>query len=393
MSTSDKTLIQILQETRVPPRNIMKIFRKTRGGFHNVPFDAKNLENELAKEKKKIKNRDIEELLILIKDAKKNMPRFTHSFDIDSDNIVQSVFWTDQIGKANYSKFGQFVSFDTTFSTNQYSMPFAPIIGLDNFGKTVIFGAGLLEDESRKTFRWLFNEFTAAMGNNHQQTIITDQDVAMSQAIGDALPFTIHRYCNFHVGKNINEKLSPFMAIRGTLKDELRAVIRNSFTPEEFENDWHVLLQKHNAEGETQLERIFDIRAQWVPAYFMDNFFPFSSSTGRSESTNSLFKSYVKRKDSISTFFKEYLIIQEKKQSDLDRLREKTKFKQSVNWGYNPIEREAMKIYTDPIYEKFAKEMRKSTAYNVEVIEQNRVYRLIRIAAYRNAEFLELHTM
>jgi hypothetical protein len=271
-------------------------------------------------------------------------------------------------------------------------MPFAPIIGVDNFGKTVIFGAGLLEDESRKTFRWLFNEFTAAMGNNHPQTIITDQDVAMSQAIGDALPFTIHRYCNFHIGKNINEKLSPFMAIRGTLKDELRAVIRNSFTPEEFETDWHALLQKHNAEGETHLERIFDIRAQWVPAYFMDNFFPFSSSTGRSESTNSLFKSYVKRKDSISTFFKEYLIIQEKKQSDLDRLREKTAFKESVNWGYNPIEREAMKIYTDPIYGKFAEEMRKSTAYNVEVIEENRVYRLYELQHTAMLNSLELHT-
>jgi hypothetical protein len=57
-----------------------------------VPFDAKNLENEHAKEKKKIKNRDIEELIILIKDAKINMPRFTHSFDIDSNNTVQSVF-------------------------------------------------------------------------------------------------------------------------------------------------------------------------------------------------------------------------------------------------------------------------------------------------------------
>jgi hypothetical protein len=79
MSTSDKTLIQILQETRVLPRNIMKIFRKTRGSFRSVPFDAKNLENELAKEKRKIKNWDIEELLILIKDAKKNICLDSHT--------------------------------------------------------------------------------------------------------------------------------------------------------------------------------------------------------------------------------------------------------------------------------------------------------------------------
>jgi hypothetical protein len=41
MSASDKTLIHILQETRVPPRNIMKIFRKTRGSFRADPFDTK----------------------------------------------------------------------------------------------------------------------------------------------------------------------------------------------------------------------------------------------------------------------------------------------------------------------------------------------------------------
>jgi hypothetical protein len=41
MCASDKTLIHILHETRVPPRNIMKIFRKTRGSFRADPFDTK----------------------------------------------------------------------------------------------------------------------------------------------------------------------------------------------------------------------------------------------------------------------------------------------------------------------------------------------------------------
>nr|XP_051229828.1 protein FAR1-RELATED SEQUENCE 5-like [Lolium perenne] len=390
MSASDKTLIHILQETRVPPRNIMKIFRKTRGSFRAVPFDTKNLENELAKERKKIKNRDIEELLLLFKETREKMPGFRHSLDVDSDNRVKSIFWTDQIGRANYSKFGQFVSFDTTFSTNQYGMPFAPILGVDNYGKTVVFGVGLLEDERADTFKWLFEEFLSAMDNKHPETIITDQDVAMRIAISEALPYTVHRFCNFHISKNLDDKLSLFFAVRGTLKEELRAVIRNSFTPEEFENSWHDLLERHNALGEPHLDRIYDIRAQWVPAYFKERFFPFTSSTGRSESTNSLFKHYVKRKDSIATFFKEYIIIQEKKQSDLDRLREKSEFKESVNWGFNPLEREAMKIYTDPIYGKFAEELRKGTAYNVEVVEEKRLYRVIRVANYRNAEFPKL---
>jgi hypothetical protein len=103
------------------------------------------------------------------------MSGFTHSLDVDSDNTVKRLFWTDQIGKANDSKFCQFVSFDTTFSTNQYGMPFAPIIGVDNYGKTVIFGVGLLEDEGVDTFKWLFEEFMSSMDNKHPETIITDQ--------------------------------------------------------------------------------------------------------------------------------------------------------------------------------------------------------------------------
>ncbi|XP_071681870.1 protein FAR1-RELATED SEQUENCE 2-like [Lolium perenne] len=224
-------------------------------------FVKEYIENELAKERKKIKNRDIEELLILFKEAREKMPGFTHSIDVDSDNRVKSLFWTDQIGKANYSKFGQFVSFDTTFSTNQYGMPFAPIIGVDNYGKTVVFGVGLLEDERANTFKWLFEEFLSAMENKYPETIITNQDVAMGIAISKALPYTIHRFCNFHITKNLYDNLSLFFAVRGNLKEELRVVIRNSFTPEEFQTEWHDLLQRHNALGEPHLDRIYEIRA------------------------------------------------------------------------------------------------------------------------------------
>jgi hypothetical protein len=45
MSESDKTLIEILHESIIPPRKVMTIFRKMRGSYRGVPFDAKYLSN------------------------------------------------------------------------------------------------------------------------------------------------------------------------------------------------------------------------------------------------------------------------------------------------------------------------------------------------------------
>jgi hypothetical protein len=46
-----------------------------------------------------------------------------------------------------------------------------------------------------------------------------------------------------------------------------------------------------------------------------------------------------------------------------------------------------MKICIDPIYGKFAAKLRKGTTYNVEVVEEKTLHRLVRVANYRNAEF------
>jgi hypothetical protein len=51
----------------------------------------------------------------------------------------------------DYKCFGDVVSFDTTFQTNKFEMPFAP-----RHKQTIIFGAVLLFDETILSFGWLF---------------------------------------------------------------------------------------------------------------------------------------------------------------------------------------------------------------------------------------------
>ncbi|XP_062099958.1 protein FAR1-RELATED SEQUENCE 3-like [Humulus lupulus] len=43
-------------------------------------------------------------------------------------------FWADERSRAIYDEFGDVVSFDTTYLTNKYDMPFAPFVGVNHHG-------------------------------------------------------------------------------------------------------------------------------------------------------------------------------------------------------------------------------------------------------------------
>lgn len=44
-------------------------------------------------------------------------PGFYHAVRTDDDNTVRSIFWTDSNARLDYELYGDFISFDTTFST------------------------------------------------------------------------------------------------------------------------------------------------------------------------------------------------------------------------------------------------------------------------------------
>jgi zinc finger SWIM domain-containing protein 3 len=71
----------------------------------------------------------------------------------------------------DYACFGDAMSFDTTFQTNKFEMPFAPNLGTNHHKQTILFGVALLFDESIPSFIWLFETFLEAMSGKHPSTI------------------------------------------------------------------------------------------------------------------------------------------------------------------------------------------------------------------------------
>jgi hypothetical protein len=69
-----------------------------------------------------------------------------------------------------YEHFGDAISFDTTYKTNLYELPFGMFVGVNNHFQSVLLGGVLLTDETIETFEWVFREFAKLMGGKEPAT-------------------------------------------------------------------------------------------------------------------------------------------------------------------------------------------------------------------------------
>ena len=96
---------------------------------------------------------------------------------MDEDEHITNVFWSDHAMQRDYVVFGDFVSFDTTYRTNDEHRPLGVFVGVNHHSSSVVFGAYLLFDETTQTFRWLFEMFFECMNVKAFESLFTDQDI------------------------------------------------------------------------------------------------------------------------------------------------------------------------------------------------------------------------
>ncbi|KAL2895248.1 Protein FAR1-RELATED SEQUENCE 11 [Bienertia sinuspersici] len=126
-------------------------------------------------------------------------------------------------------------------------------------------------------------------------TIITDQDPWMSEAISSEMSTTKHSFCIWHITLKVS---CWFVAL---LRNDYQKWCANFYglykmtIPEEFEFNWllmHVL-------------GLYKVRHFWAPAYFRDYFFGGMITTGRSESINAFIKRFISSHICLTDFVKQ----------------------------------------------------------------------------------------
>ncbi|XP_022852108.1 protein FAR1-RELATED SEQUENCE 3-like [Olea europaea var. sylvestris] len=99
--------------------------------------------------------------------------------DFDDELRHKNIFLAYNRSREAYKEFDDVVTFNTTYLTNKYDMPFTPFVGVNHHGQSILLGCSLVSNENTETFVWLFKTWLQCMHGQAPIGIITDQDRAM----------------------------------------------------------------------------------------------------------------------------------------------------------------------------------------------------------------------
>ncbi|CAN6251593.1 unnamed protein product [Urochloa humidicola] len=282
--------------------------------------------------------------------------------------------WTSSRSRAQYQYFGDAITFDTTYKSNLYDMPFGLFVGVNNHFQSILLAGVLMTDETIETFQWVFREFAKLMGGKAPATILTDQCRAMEVAIALEWEAAVHRWCKWHVLKRIAECVGQTYTSDKDFRDKFHKMLNEMLTVEEFEAQWKALLKEYGLQENPFLNQIFHTREKWAKCYFKGIFCARMTSTQRSESANMMLKNIVPPGCTLHKFVEQYDKMQyiRVEEENYQEKRSKSVSKKSTRSG--PLVLHASKLYTANVLSLFCELKDKSEYFHAYRNEMNNSY-------------------
>ncbi|XP_074378430.1 protein FAR1-RELATED SEQUENCE 5-like [Apium graveolens] len=288
-----RSLIELFNKSGIETSKVMEFLSETNGGVENLGFSNQDVCNVIRDIRRRVfDSGDSECGLLLLRELQENsFGNFFYRVDVDDENRVRGLLWVDPRSMNTYKNFGDVVTFDSTYRTNRYCMPFIPIMGVNHHYQNILFGFALVRDETEASYKWVLRTWLEAVDNKPPRTIIIDQDFALGNVIVEVMPMpqTKQTYCTWHISSKFPEKLSYLYTNYPEFKTEFNAYVYKSLTPTEFEGKWEQLVEKYDLEDHDWLNDMYAIKTQWIGAYTKQHFSAGMTTTSRSEYTNSFF--------------------------------------------------------------------------------------------------------
>jgi hypothetical protein len=113
---------------------MMQLMATLYESVEGVPYTLKDMSNFRATLCAENLYTDMQDTIAYFEALQYRDKDFFFRYDLDDQKRVKHLFWVDGAARKAYKYFNDCISFDTTYMTNKYKMPFAPFVGINSHG-------------------------------------------------------------------------------------------------------------------------------------------------------------------------------------------------------------------------------------------------------------------
>ncbi|KAM6578378.1 hypothetical protein CsatB_030215 [Cannabis sativa] len=365
---ADQERILLLSKAGFPIHRIVKVLELEKGiQGGQLPFLERDVRNFVQNRKKVVQENDAlltekresdtMELLEACKVAKYADENFVYDFTVDENDKVENIMWSYSDSVHAYNMFGDVVYFDTSYRSITYGMLFGAWLGIDSNGRTIFFGCALLQDETSRSFSWALQTFVRFMRGNCPQTILTDLDPGLRDAIQTDLPATKHVISVWNIlSKVYSWFFQPLGSRFAEFKSEFDTLCRLE-TTEEFELQWNQMISVFRFNADKHIALLYSFRSSWAPSYTRGYLLARMATTVYSKSVDGFLKGIFNAQTCLRSFFEQVSIsanFQNQARPEMQYMYTKTCI---------PIEEHARSILTPFVFNEFQHELALSMQY------------------------------
>ncbi|XP_024984874.1 protein FAR1-RELATED SEQUENCE 6-like isoform X2 [Cynara cardunculus var. scolymus] len=300
---------------------------------------------------------DIESIFDYFVHMQKQDTNFFYVSNMNEECCLRNVFWADGRSQALYESFGDVVAFESTYLNSDYKLPLVSIVGVNHHGQLILLGCGILFDDDKESYMWLFRSWLKCVCGRPPKAIVTNQCPSVQAAVSEVFPETRNRLCLQDIMRTISLELcglTNYLAI----KNALESSVLESCTIEEFEESWNLFIKELKLENNDRLRTLYLDRAKWVPAFLKTTFWAgLSSANEQNENVNGFFDGHILPETTLKQFMDQFNAMLRSKI-------EKEEHADSISSSFViptitdfPLEKQFQDAYTNEMFKLFQEEL------------------------------------
>ncbi|XP_057774967.1 protein FAR1-RELATED SEQUENCE 5-like [Salvia miltiorrhiza] len=348
-------------KANIGPMRSFRMFKEIAGGYDKVGCTSNDVKNYVRDLNVYSKDSDAHMLLDAFTNKQELGRGFKFFHDVDEENKLCRLIWSDESAIENYKLFADAVSFDATYSTNKYKLIFTPFTGRDNHGKCISFGAALIFGEDMDSYSWVLEKFAEIMGNA-PKVFVTDQDPGLKKAVASSWKETRHRFCMWHINIKVQDKLPTRLKNDPEFRSTYDNIVwTDNDDPDVFEENWNDMIEEYDLASNRWFSDMYEERMHWIPAFFRD--VPMSGifrTTSLSESENSYFKRFLNKNSGLVLLYTNYCSALDAQRHNYQKITLADETRVPKMHTELPIEKHAASIYTNSIFKEVQQEIQTS---------------------------------